>query len=74
MAEHLVLIQRPWETRKWPIYHSWLLSETFPNYGNAVEWEKKIANRFQRATKRGKFLPAAWEFDIVQPSAENQVF
>ena len=61
MAAHLVLVQRPLETRKWPIYHSWLLSETFPNYGNAVEWEKKIANRFQRATKRGKFLPAVFQ-------------
>ena len=26
-------------------------SEIFPKYGNAVEWEKTIANRFQRADK-----------------------
>ena len=27
--------------------------------------ENNIANRFQRATKRGKFSRAAWEFDVV---------
>ena len=34
-------------------------------YGSAVEWEKTIPNRFERATKRGKFLRAAWGFDVV---------
>ena len=33
------------------IYRAWLPSEIFPKYGNAVEWEKTIANRFQRANK-----------------------
>ena len=47
------------------IYRAWLPSEILPKYGNAVEWEKTIANRFQRATKRGKFSRAAWEFDVV---------
>ena len=37
----------------------------FPEYGNAVEWEKTIGNRFQRATERGKFSRAAWGFDVV---------
>ena len=32
------------------IYRAWLPSEIFPKYGNAVEWEKTIANRLQRAT------------------------
>ena len=45
--------------------HAWLPSEIFPKYGNVVEREKTIANRFQRATKRGKFSLAAWEFDVV---------
>ena len=40
-------------------YRAWLLSEIIPKYGNAVEWEKTIVNRFQRATKRGKFSRAA---------------
>ena len=47
------------------IYRAWLPSEIFSKYGNAVESEKTIANRFQRATKRGKFSRAAWEFDVV---------
>ena len=34
-------------------------------YGDAVEWEKAIASRLRRATKRGKFSRAAWAFDIV---------
>ena len=40
-------------------------NEIFPKYGNAVEWEKTIPNRCQRATKRGKFSRAAWGFDVV---------
>ena len=40
-------------------YRAWLPSEIIPKYGNAVEWEKTIVNRFQRATKRGKFSRAA---------------
>ena len=40
-------------------YRAWLPSEIIPKYGNAVKWEKTIVNRFQRATKRGKFSRAA---------------
>ena len=40
-------------------YRAWLPSEIIPKYGNAVEWEKTIVNRFQRGTKRGKFSRAA---------------
>ena len=32
------------------VNRAWLRSEIFPKYGNAVEWEKTIANRLQRAT------------------------
>ena len=46
-------------------YRAWLPSEIFPKYGNSVEWEKTIVNRFQRATKRGKFSRAAWKFDVL---------
>ena len=28
----------------------------FPEYGIAVEWEKKIGNRFQRATKNASAI------------------
>ena len=51
-------------------YHACLPSEIFPKYGSAVEWEKTMANRFQRATKRGKFLRAAWGFDVVLNSTQ----
>ena len=34
-------------------------------YAIRIECEKTIVNRFQRATKRGKFSRAAWEFDVV---------
>ena len=47
------------------IYCTWLPSVTFPNYGNVVEREKTIVNRLWRVTKHGKFLLAAWEFDVV---------
>ena len=47
------------------IFLAWLPSEIFPKYGNFVEWEKTIANIFQRATKCGKFSLAAWQFDVV---------
>ena len=30
----------------------------------------RISERFQRATKHGKFSRAAWEFDIVQNSRQ----
>ena len=43
------------------IYRAWLPSEIFPKYGNAVEWEKTIANRLRKVTKRGKFSRGAWE-------------
>ena len=33
-----------------------------------LEWS--ISERFQRATKHGKFSRAAWEFDIVQNSRQ----
>ena len=46
----------------------------FPEYGIAVEWEKKIGNRFQRATKRDKFSRAAWGFDVVLNSRQQSVF
>ena len=52
------------------IYHPWLPSEIFSKYGNAVEWEKTMANRFQRATKHSKFSCAAWEFDVVLNSRQ----
>ena len=42
----------------------------FPEYGIAVGWEKKIGNRFQRATKRDKFSSAAWGFDVVLNSRQ----
>ena len=47
------------------IYRALLPSEIFPKYGNVVERKKTIVNRLQRATKRGKFWRAAWEFDVV---------
>ena len=49
---------------------AWFPSEIFPKYGDAVELQKTIANRFQRATKRGKFSRAAWEFDVVLNSRQ----
>ena len=55
--------------RKW-IYRAWLPSGIFPKYANAVEWDKTIASRFQRATKREKFSRAAWEFDVVPNSRQ----
>ena len=56
------------------IYRAWLPSEIFPKYGNGVEWEKTIANRLRRATRRGKFSRGAWEgawvFDILLKSRQ----
>ena len=37
----------------------------YTKYGNVVQWEKTIVNRLQRATTRGEFLRAAWEFEVV---------
>ena len=50
-----------------------LPSEMFPKYVKAVEWEKMIADRFQRPTHRGKFSRAACEFDVVLTSRQQEV-
>ena len=42
----------------------------FPKYGNAVEWEKAIANRIEKAIKSEKFTRAALEFDVVLNSRQ----
>ena len=47
------------------VYRASLPSEIFPKYGDYCRMGEIIANRFQRATKRGKFSRAAWEFDVV---------
>ena len=52
------------------IYRAWLDSEIFFKYGTAVEREKTIANRLRRARKGGKFLRAAWIFDVVLNSRQ----
>jgi len=54
-------------------YDAWLPSAIFPKYGNVVEREKKLVNRLQRVTKRGKFKRAPWKFDVVLNSSHWEI-
>ena len=40
---------------------------------SAIIQQKHILERFQRATKRGKFSRAAWEFDVVLNSRQQEI-
>ena len=40
---------------------------------SAIIQQKHILERFQRATKRGEFSRAAWEFDVVLNSRQQEI-
>ena len=55
------LAQHQIATQQARIYRTWLPSEIY----SPILQNYHISERFQRATKRDKFLRTAWEFDVV---------
>ena len=55
------------------IYRAWLPSVVFSKCGHVIQREKTIVNRLRKATKRGKFSRAAWEFDVVLDSRQKEI-
>ena len=47
------------------IYRAWLPSEIYSLLFTPILQHYHISERFQRATKHGKFSPAAWKFDVL---------
>ena len=55
------------------IYHTWLPSEIYWLLFDPILQHYHILERFQRATKHGKFLRAAWEFDVGRNLRQYEV-
>ena len=55
------------------IYHTWLPSEIYLLLFDPILQHYHILERFQRATKHGKFSRAAWEFDVGRNLRQYEV-
>lgn len=42
-------------------------------YANVVQREKTTVNRLQRVTRRGEFLRATWEFEVVLNLGQQEI-
>ena len=64
LAQHQIPMQHV------EIYHAWLPSINYLLLFYPILQHYHISEKFQRTTKCGKFLHAAWEFDVVLNSRQ----